>query len=280
MAQFPFDWEGHRGCRGLMPENSMPGFMKAVELGVVTLELDVVISKDGQIVVSHEPWMSSVICSHPDGTPVTEGEEKGLNLYKMDYEEIQTYDSGTRGNPAFPGQALLRTFKPTLKVVMRSVELFAAEYKYHQPRYNIEIKSDPDSYDVYSPKPKEFIAIVLTDINRLGMANRVTIQSFDINALEELHKISPREFYISYLVENGKNLKKNLERLSFKPEIYSPDYKLLTEASIKQAHELGIRVIPWTVNTKEDIEQLMRWGVDGIITDYPDLATSVGLTTP
>lgn len=278
LAQQKIDWQGHRGCRGLMPENSLPGFLKAVELGVTTLELDVVISKDGQIVVSHEPWMSSVICSHPDGSPVLKSEEKSLNLYQMDYEEIQNYDSGSRGNPNFPSQLQTRTVKPTLKMVFRSIEIFAAENKYRQPRYNIEIKSEPKGYNIYNPEPKEFVAIVLSDINRLGMANRVTLQSFDINVLEELHKISPREFYISYLVEKGKNLKKNLQKLSFIPEIYSPDYKTLTESTIKQAHALGIKVIPWTVNTKEEIEQLIRWGVDGIITDYPDLATSAGVS--
>lgn len=163
-------------------------------------------------------------------------------------------------------------------MVFRSVEIFAAENKYRQPRYNIEIKSDPKGYNIYNPEPKEFVAKVLSDINRLGMANRVTLQSFDVNVLEELHKISPREFYISYLVEKGKNLKKNLQKLSFMPEIYSPDYKTLTETMIKQAHALGIKVIPWTVNTKEEIEQLISWGVDGIITDYPDLATAAGVT--
>ncbi len=278
LAQQKIDWQGHRGCRGLMPENSLPGFLKAVELGVTTLELDVVISKDGQIVVSHEPWMSSDICSHPDGSPVLKSEGKNLNLYQMDYEEIQNYDSGSRGNLNFPSQLQTRTVKPTLKMVFRSIEIFAAENKFRQPRYNIEIKSEPKTYTIYSPEPKEFVAIVLSDINRLGMANRVTLQSFDINVLEELHKISPREFYISYLVEKGKNLKKNLKKLSFKPEIYSPDYKTLTESTIKEAHALGIKVIPWTVDTKEDIEQLIRWGVDGIITDYPDLSTAVGVS--
>ncbi|HZV68261.1 MAG TPA: glycerophosphodiester phosphodiesterase [Saprospiraceae bacterium] len=277
LAQEKIDWEGHRGCRGLMPENSLPGFLKAVELGVTTLELDVVISKDGQIVVSHEPWMSSVICSHPDGTPVTKGEEKSLNLYTMNYEDIQRFDCGKRGHPDFPSQVLVGTVKPTLKMVFRSIEIFASENKYRQPRYNIEIKSDPKEYNEFQPGPKEFVAIVLADINRLGMANRVTLQSFDINVLEELNKITPREFKISYLVEKGKDIKKNLQKLSFKPDVYSPGYKTLKQSSIEDAHESGIKVIPWTVNTKEEIEQLIRMGVDGIITDYPDLATSVGI---
>ncbi|MEO6133223.1 MAG: glycerophosphodiester phosphodiesterase family protein [Saprospiraceae bacterium] len=277
VAQHKIDWQGHRGCRGLMPENTLPAFMKAVELGVTTLELDVVISMDGQVVVSHEPWMSSVICSHPDGTPVTKNEEKSLNLYKMEYSDIQKYDCGRRGNPDFPSQLRIGTIKPSLKIVIRALEIYAAENKYRQPRYNIELKSEPSGYNLFCPEPKEFVEKVLHDILRLGMGNRVTLQSFDVNILEELHKITPREFYISYLVENGKNLDKNLSRLSFKPEIYSPDYTTIKESTIQQAHELGIKVIPWTVDTKEDIQQMLLWGVDGIITDYPDLSTSAGI---
>jgi len=272
MAQPKIDWQGHRGCRGLMPENTMPAFLKAVELGVTTLELDVVVSADGQIVISHEPWMSHVICSHPDGSLVTKAEEKSLNLYKMNYEEIQRYDCGLRGHPDFPSQQQVKTVKPTLKMVMRSVERFAKENKYKQPRYNIEIKSDPKGYNLYIPEPKKFVEIVLTEIQRLGMEDQVILQSFDINVLEELNKITGRKFEISYLVEKGKKLRKNLDKLTFKPDIYSPNYKSLKEVTIKQAHDLGIKVITWTVNTKEDINKLIGWGVDGIITDYPDLA--------
>ncbi len=249
----------------------MPAFLKAVELGVTTIELDVVISRDSQVVISHEPWMSHVICSHPDGTPVTRAEEKNLNLYKMNYEEIQHYDCGLRGHPDFPNQLQMKAVKPTLKMVMRSVERFAVENKYKQPRYNIEIKSDPKGYNTYCPNPTKFVEIVLTEIQRLGKENQVILQSFDINILEELNKLTGRKFEISYLVKKGKKLRKNLDKLTFKPDIYSPKYKSLKEASIKQAHDLGIKVIPWTVNTKEDIHKLIGWGVDGIITDYPDL---------
>ncbi len=275
VAQQKIDWQGHRGCRGLMPENTMPAFFKAVELGVNTLELDVVISKDDQVVVSHEPWMSSEICSHPDGSPVKEEEEKSLNLYNMTYDEIQLYDCGSRGLPEFPIQEHVKTVKPTLKMVMRSVEQFAVQNKYKEPRYNIEIKSDPKEYNIYSPEPKKFVEMVLSEIQRLGMMNMVTVQSFDLNVLEELHQKADHRFDISYLVENGKNVKKNLNKLKFKPEIYSPDYKTLTEASIHLAHALGIKVIPWTVNTREEIDKLIGWGVDGIITDYPDLAGAI-----
>jgi len=198
----------------------------------------------------------------------------------MDYQEIQSYDCGMRGNPDFPSQQPLRAVKPTLKMVMRSVEEFAYENKYKQPRYNVEIKSNPKEYNVYTPEPKVFVKMILKELGRLDMTDQVTLQSFDVNVLEELNKIRGRKFHISYLVENGKSIKKNLALLTFKPDFYSPDFTTLKESTIKQAHDHGIKVIPWTVNKKEDIDRLISWGVDGIITDYPDLAPTVDKPTP
>jgi glycerophosphoryl diester phosphodiesterase len=266
MAQ-TFDLQGHRGCRALMPENTIPAFFKAVELGVTTLEMDVVISKDEQIVVSHEPWMSHVICSHPDGRPVKKSEAKKLNLYKMDYAEIQKYDCGMRLHPKFPDQKKVPAVKPALKAVVRSVERFAAENKYTQPRYNIEIKSEPGAYDKFQPIPTKFVEMVVTEIRRLGIEEMTSLQSFDINVLEELNKVPGRKFEISYLVERGKNLEKKLSKLSFKPEIFSPSYKLVSEEMVEECHKLGMRIVPWTVNDRGDFERLKGWSVDGVITD-------------
>ncbi len=271
-SQTDFDLQGHRGCRGLMPENTMPAFLKAVELGVSTLEMDVVISADNQIVVSHEPWMSHIICTHPEGKPVKKAEAKKINLYKMNYADIQSYDCGMRPHPRFPDQQKVKAVKPTLKIVIHAVERFVKENKYKQPAYNIEIKSSPGGYHVYTPEPSEFVDLVVDEIRRLGIETKTTLQSFDLNILEELNKVYERKFMIAFLKQRGKNLTKNLAKLSFKPEIYSPNYKVLTEPSLKHAHELGIKVIPWTINDKEVMEKMISWGVDGIITDYPDRA--------
>src|SRR5688572_19393487 len=104
ISQSAFDIQGHRGSRGLMPENTIPAFLKAVELGVSTIEMDVVVSMDGQIVVSHEPWMSDVICTRPDGQPVSKKEAKSFNFYQMKYAQIQSFDCGMRLDPEFPNQ--------------------------------------------------------------------------------------------------------------------------------------------------------------------------------
>lgn len=277
-SQSDFDLQGHRGCRGLMPENTMPAFLKAVELGVTTLEMDVVISADQQVVVSHEPWMSPIICTHPDGRPVTKSEAKKINLYRMKYAEIQSFDCGMRIHPGFPNQQKVKAVKPTLKIVIKSVERFTIDNKYKQPAYNIEIKSHSRGYQIYIPKPDEFVDLVVNEIRRLGIETQTTLQSFDLNVLEELQKVDQRKFRIAYLVEKGKKIQKNLSKLSFQPEIYSPNYKLLTEASLKQAHDLGLKVIPWTINDLEVMAKLIDWGIDGIITDYPDI--TIGITFP
>jgi glycerophosphoryl diester phosphodiesterase len=267
MAQVSFDLQGHRGCRGLMPENSIPAFMKAVQLGVTTLEMDVVISKDHEVVVSHEPWMSHVICSHPDGSPVKKGEEKQLNLYQMDYQDIQQYDCGMRRNPKFPDQKKMKTVKPTLKVVVKSVEKFAKDQNYPSPKFSIEIKSEAKDYNTFQPEPKEFVKLVLDEIRSLGIEDHTILQSFDINVLEVLHQQENRKFSISFLVDSGRKLNTHLSKITFVPEVFSPAYQMVSPKMILECHAAGIKIIPWTVNDKETMNQLKEWKCDGAITD-------------
>ena len=267
MAQSKFDLQGHRGCRGLLPENTMPAFLKAVELGVNTLELDVVISADKEIVVSHEPWMSHVICSHPDGTPVRKKEKASLNLYHMKYAEIQQFDCGMRGHPKFSQQKKIKAVKPTLKVVVKSSDNFARDKGFPAPHYNIEIKSDEKEYGIYQPQPKDFVRLVVDEIRALDIEDRTIIQSFDVNVLELLNKEEKRKFSISYLVSSGKKLNSSLKKISFKPEIFSPRYQIVSERMVIDCHAIGIKIIPWTVNDQQAMDKLKTWGCDGGITD-------------
>ncbi len=269
MGQPAFDLQGHRGCRGLMPENTIPAFLKAIELGVQTLEMDIVISRDSQIVVSHEPWMSHVICSHPDGTPVLKSEEKKLNLYQMDYADIRQFDCGMRFYATFPDQQKIKTVKPTLKEVVQAVEKFAGDHGSPSPKFNIEIKSERKDYHIFQPQPKEFVKLALDEIDRLGIEDRSTIQSFDVNVLELLHKQTNRKYSISYLVSSGRKLKTSLHKISFIPEVFSPKYQLVSQQMVRDCHDSGIRIIPWTINDPLAMNQLKAWGCDGGITDFP-----------
>ncbi len=266
-----FDWQGHRGARGLLPENSIPAFLKALEYGeITTLELDVAVSKDNILVVSHEPWMSQHICSKPDGTPVAEIEAMGIKIMELTYDEIKQYDCGSRGNSRFPEQVAMKTHKPSLADVVDEVKKYCIMRRLALPRFNIEIKSAPEGDGIFTPPVEEFARLVVEEVNRLKIKEKTCIQSFDVRALQSVKKLDP-SITLALLVENEDSPEANLARLGFMPDIYSPYFKLLKKKNIKALHKQGIRVIPWTVNTVKDMKKLIRKGVDGIITDYPNL---------
>ena len=272
-----FDLQGHRGCRGLIPENTVPAFKKALDLGVTTLELDVVISKDQQVVVSHEPYFNSAFSIKPDGKPVEKSEEKILNLYQMDYAEIKQYDVGSNGNPAYPEQQKLKTYKPLLSEVIEQAEAYRKSRNGPTFSYNIELKSESSEYNKSQPEPATFCDLVKAVLtSRNIQLERVTIQSFDFAILKHWQQQTVSGKYpkvrLAALVENLRSPEKNLEELGFKPDIFSPYYRLLSQDKIARLHEQGIKIIPWTVNQRDDMVRLKTWGVDGLITDYPDRA--------
>ena len=269
-----FDWQGHRGARGLMPENTVPAFLEALKYPVVTLELDVVISRDRQIVVSHEPWMNPAICLGPDGQKLPQKEDDKHNIYLLSLEEIRHYDCGSIGNAQFRRQQKIAVAKPTLAEVVHAVADYCMANSRSLPAFNIELKSREPWYDVYVPRPEEFVKILLAWIDELGISERTTLQSFDLNVLRELKKQIQNDIQISYLVERNLSIENAIELLGFTPHIYSPHHRLVKAETIGYAHEHGIRVIPWTVNTVEEFKKLIEMGVDGLITDYPDLIAS------
>ncbi len=266
-----FDWQGHRGARGLLPENTLPAFLKALEFPQVkTLELDLSVSADSLLVVSHEPWMSHHICSHPDGRPVLEAEEGSLLHFRMPYEEIRKFDCGSRGNARFAQQKAMPAFKPLLSEVVEAVEAYCAEKGREKPRYNIEIKSEPAYDGVKTPAPAEFARLVLEEVTRLGIKERACIQSFDVRPLQALHRMDST-LYTALLIDNPNGVDANLAELGYLPDVYSPYYQLVTANVVATVHARGLKLIPWTVNDTTGMKALIALGVDGIITDYPDL---------
>ncbi|NJN25672.1 MAG: glycerophosphodiester phosphodiesterase [Cyclobacteriaceae bacterium] len=273
-----FDLQGHRGCRGLMPENSIPGFLKAMELGVNTLEMDVVISADGKVVVSHDPYISADFCLNEIGRQITKNEEKKLLIYQMLYDDVKQFDCGSKGHKAFPEQARMTVYKPLLSEVITTCEAFGQSRNLAPVHYNIELKSSPAGDMTLHPEPAYFVELVYNVIKCAVPAERICIQSFDMRILQTW-KLKYPDYTLSYLVENSKSASKNLEELGFTPTIYSPHYKLLNQKCIEELHAKSIKVIPWTVNKVEDMRQLKTWGVDGLITDFPDLyMTNFSLT--
>lgn len=271
-----FDLQGHRGARGLRPENTIPAFIIALDSGVTTVELDVAITKDKQIVLSHEPWMSASICLKPDGSEIDVKEEETLNIYEMEYGELSKFDCGSKGNEKFPEQLKMTVSKPLLKDVIAAIEHHIKSNLSYEVDYNIEIKSSPSGDDKFHPAPEVFSDLVYNLIDQYLPLERVVIQSFDFRVLKYWHKKYP-DIRLSALIENTRTVDANLQALGFKPSVYSPHYKLLTKAKIDYLKKLKIRVIPWTVNEADDMRKMLEWKVDGFITDYPDRAASLGL---
>ena len=270
-SQTMFDTQGHRGCRGLMPENTIPAMRTALDLGVTTLEMDVVITKDKKIVLSHEPWMNSEIATHPNGKPVTKEEERGLNIYQMSYDEVKKFDVGLRPHPRFPTQQKIQVHKPLLSDLLDSVQLYMMTSRRPFPFFNIETKTNLLGDGKYHPGPSEFIELLVAVIKEKQVEERVIIQSFDFRTLKYLHEKYPK-IKTAMLIEgfDKRDLDEQLKALGFIPTIYSPAHELVTEELIRKCHAKQMQVIPWTVNNKERILVLKTMGVDGIITDYPN----------
>ncbi|SFN92892.1 glycerophosphodiester phosphodiesterase family protein [Salegentibacter flavus] len=261
--------QGHRGDRGNYPENSIPAFISAVKKGAEVIELDVVISKDKKVVVSHEPFMHSLYVLTPEGDSISEENQEKFNLYEMTYDSIRKFDVGSKGNRLFPEQQKQKTYKPLLAKAIDSVENYIAENNLKTVSYNIELKSSEDKYGIYQPAPGEFVNLVMQVIKEKNIEQKMNLQSFDVNILNEIHESYP-EVETAYLVYT-EGIQKNLDLLDFQPEIYSPHYGLVKDtAFVDSIKSMNMKLIPWTLNEYEVIEQMIELNVDGIITDYPE----------
>ena len=270
------DIQGHRGARGILPENSIRGFIKALDLGVNTLEMNLCITKDGLVIVSHEPFISSEICLGPERNMIGEEEAKELNIYEMAYEEVKQFDCGSLMHVRFPSQGKVKIVKPLLKNVFARTEQYVKLNNLESIRYNIELKSSEKSDDIYHPTPEKFSKMVFAEIDGKVDWSRITIQSFDFRILRYFKENYP-DIELSQLIENEDSWEVNMKDLGFKPDVYSCYYELLTPEIITDIQKEGIKVIPWVINDLAEMEKLVDWGVDGIITDYPDVAQQLDL---
>lgn len=274
IAAQTFSIEGHRGARGYVPENTIASFIKALEQGADTIELDLAVSQDKKLVVSHEPYFSHLISTKPNGARVTKEEEKDLNIYKMKYSMVKTFDVGIAGNKDFPEQVKMKAYKPLLGDVFKAVNKYAKSKGLGKIRFNIEIKANPAWDDIYTPKPEAYVKLVYDEILKHKMQNNVIVQSFDPRQLQELRKL-PVKMPLALLVSNKDGIEKNIERLGFVPDTYSPHFMLLDSATVEFCQKKGMKLVPWTVNEVADLEKMKTFKLDGIITDYPDRAVKV-----
>lgn len=267
------DLQGHRGCRGLMPENTIPAMIEAIRLGVTTLELDVVISKDGLVVVSHEPFMNPEISTPPAIADKQLNEEVArANMYQMTYAEIKKWDVGLKKNERFPNQLKIPVYKPLLSSLIDSVELYILSNKLKPVKYNIETKSSPSTDGIYHPAPKEFVELLMQVLTEKNILAKTTIQSFDKRTLQYVHHSFPF-MQTSFLIggEDIRSIDALVDDLGFKPDIISPEFGLIDKTYVVDCHKKGIKVIAWTVNDRSKIIELAKMHVDGIISDYPNM---------
>lgn len=265
-----FDIQGHRGCRGLYPENSIPGFLHAIDLGVTTLEFDAVISKDHQVVISHEPFMSHYICTDSNGRDINEENELSHNMYELTYEQIKMYDCGSTADSRYPDRKNLSVHKPSLADVVGAVKNHLKQIDRESILYNIEIKRKEEWDNSYHPDYKSFADLVINEILRLEIQEYTTVQCFNVPTLQYVKEAYP-DIKLVYLIQNTNSIETNIETLGFIPEIYSPYFKLINEDVVSYCNTNNVRLIPWTANELQDMIDLIDIGVHGIITDYPDI---------
>lgn len=265
-----FEKQGHRGCAGLLPENTIEGMLKAVQSGVTNLEMDIAVTKDNKAVVSHDPYFNHIIATKPTGEPVTVAEEKSLVIYETEYEEVRRYDVGLRGNPAFPYQGKMKAYVPLLSELIDAVENFCNANSIASVTYNLEIKSHPSFDGIYYPAINYYVELIMQIVNDRLLQSRTVIISFDSRPTQYVHQNYP-SVKTGLISENMKLIEEELNICGFIPDYYSPDYTTVTKALIEYAHTKGLKVIPWSVNETKSISYLKSIGVNGIITDYPEL---------
>ena len=290
-----FDLQGHRGARGLAPENTLPAFATALSLGVSTLELDTAITKDGVVVVSHDARLNPDITRGTDGrwlNPPTRAVRE-LTLDALGHYDVGRIKPGSEYSYRFPDQKRMDGVRmPTLAQVFQLARRAGNAYV----RFNIEIKTSPEK-PADTLAPEAFAKALLATIEREGMSSRVIIQSFDWRALRAVQALSPaiptsylsaQQTFLDNIAAGKAEGSGWTAGIQFRDHgsipkmvkaaegaIWSPYFPELSAELVKEAHALGLKVIPWTVDVTQDMARLIDWGVDGLITDRPDFLRDI-----
>jgi glycerophosphoryl diester phosphodiesterase len=291
-----FDLQGHRGARGLAPENTLAGFAHALAIGVSTLEMDIAVTADGAAVVSHDPALNADITRGPDGRFI---DAPGPLIRSLTLDELRRYDvgrirPGSRYAALYPDQVPVDGERiPTLAEVIALTRRLGA----NGVRFNIETKVFPDHPERTVP-PETMAALLAAVLDREGVTERAIVQSFDWRTLKWLQAHRP-DVQLAWLTSSyggagtvrardgrpspwlaghdpaafGGSIPRTVHAAGGR--IWSPDHRGLTEAEVAEARGLGLAVIPWTVNDPAVMDRLIGWGVDGLISDYPDRLRAV-----
>ena len=262
------DLQAHRGGAGLMPENTVSAMKHAIDLGIRTLEFDLQLSGDGQVVVSHDNYFHPRYATRPDGTLIMPEDPKEY-LYTMPYDSILKYDVGLRFVKRWPDQVKVAEVKPMATNLIDFTEEYAAK-KGFKPCYNIEIKSTTgEGEGTLWPDYVEFCDKCVDLLLSKNLGNRLIVQTFDVRSLEYIHENWPNVI-LSYLTEDETDIETILGQISFKPEWWSPNHEVVTPENVAYCHARGIKVVPWTVDDPDEIRRMVSCKVDAIISNYPD----------
>ena len=289
------DTQGHRGARGLLPENTLPAFRKAIDLGMATLELDTGVTKDGVVVVWHDRRLTPAITRGPDGQWLREPTPA---IHDLTYADLQTYDVGridpsSRNARNFPEQ---QPVDGTRFAKLEEV-LQLGKSAGRPVRYNIETKLSPEHPDE-TLAPADFAEAVLAVLRANDATRDATIQSFDFRTLQHVQKVAPEvtTVYLTSQQSWGDNIRTGQPGVSpwtagfdiddhggsipklvkaAGGDVWSPFFREVDAASIAEAHALGLKVVVWTVNEPADMRAMIALGVDGVISDYPDRLAAV-----
>lgn len=256
MGQSEYKIFGHRGCRGVYPENTIEGFKKAIEFGVDGIEIDVVVNKNQELVISHESYIDTSYCL------TNKIDNESLNIYKMNISEIQDIDCGSKFVKEFPNQLKVKEKKPTYKE-------FKKELIDYQGDILFEIKCDYDLVNEYFPDYEKYAKIIFEETRFSRHFDNIYFMSFDYRILNELFKIMPNSKYI-YLSSN-KEFEKQMKLLNFEPFGVGIDFNIISQKIIDLVHNKKQVIYGWTINDEENSKSLTSMGLDGVITDYPNI---------
>ena len=262
--------QAHRGGAAVSPENTIEAMIDAVRHGIDVIELDLHVTRDSQVVVSHDACLRPLTTLTPDGdtVPVTGGD--GYRIYAMDYDSLSRFDVGSLPDPRWPHRKNIKCSVPRLADLIDSVETFTRREGLHPVDYNIEIKSSPSKDGIYAPDYKTFADECMDVILSKELGYRVIVQSFDVRTLEYLRSKYP-SLCLSYLVEDSTmSFEEQMDKLNFVPQYYSPESRMLNAETVAKAHEMGMQVLPWTVDDMQEALRMKAIGVDAVITNQPD----------